>query len=184
MIYYGPEFVEQKIGERFFKSGLVENSWKRICPASNLESVRNSIFGNVHPGVNVNLNENGLAVLQWTTYENTEKEPLILRGTQILNLAKSFNEDGFNWTINEQWLCDTLTKTTVYKSSISNILFNYNGVLNKYMKKRKISGIPKSIYPVHTNLQITWYVDTVNISRRNFGLWDEVDITIANIPTY
>lgn len=103
-----------------------------------------------------------------------------VRATDVLNLEKSFS----TYSIREQWIVDTATEFTVIPSSQNafGIPSTISAVsLARRMKKRVISGqVPSG---GANSLALTWITEIASISRRNFGVFDEVDIVYSQTPT-
>ena len=111
-----------------------------------------------------------------------------VHGTEVLELSNSFSYSTppgsvialtYNWTVYESWQCSTVTKHSV----IANTSTNYaspSGTLNRTMLKRKVVGEKPS--GVGSNLNIVWNEAIRDISRTNFGAWDEVAVMKGYVP--
>ena len=181
MTWIGPNYVEVQTAERVFRSGLIESSWRRTCQANKV-SFALSVSGNVFPEPSVRY-EDGLAVVEWTEYDTKNSAGFATKGIELMTLSKTFtglnaNSDEVTWTITEIWLSETITTTRVYGSSTDASTLFGTGLGSKSMQQRVISGTPAGA----TELSISWASSTIGIQRRNFGLLDEIEITVGNVP--
>ena len=189
MTWYGPNgenYVEVKTSERKFRSGLIATTWRRTCPSDQVSSVA-SITGNVFPEPNVSY-QDGLAVVEWTQYDNEpNSQGYNTKGTELINLSKTYTQssggESAQYTINETWVSETITTTKVisHSTALSGALSHGISDLGKVMKQRFIFGsVPSGAF---TALSIAWSLQVVSVNRRNYGVLDEIDITVGNVPT-
>ena len=196
MTWYGHEFVEVKLSERAFRSGLIESTWRRTCQADKVSAALN-VSSNVFPEPSVRY-EDGLAVVEWTAYDTNNSQGFATKGVEIINLSKSFEDSVWNrvdypdgtwrytkteyrWTITEVWFSDTLTTTKVVPFSAASSSFTPSGSPSKSLKQRFVVGTrnPSS----NDSLTINWTTQVIAVNRRNYGTLDEVEITVGNVPT-
>ena len=179
MTWYGPEFVEIKLSERTFRSGLIESTWRRTCQADQVTSAL-SVTGNVFPEPSVRY-EDGLAIIEWTEYDSGGSQGFASKGVELLNLSKTFVDGDVSWTVREIWLSETIATTKVYPAKTDASTLFGTGLGSKTMQQRVISGSP--VNGGATSLAISWASSTISIQRRNFGAFDEIEITVGNVPT-
>lgn len=186
MTWYGENYVEVKTSERTFRSGLIATTWRRTCPSDQVSSAL-SITGNVFPEPTVSY-QDGLAVVEWTEYDNdSNSQGYNTKGTELINLSKTYTQssggESAQYTINESWVSETITTTKVinHSTALSGAMSHGITDLGKVMKQRFIFGsVPSGAF---TALSIAWAAQVVSVNRRNYGLLDEIDITVGNVPT-
>lgn len=108
-------------------------------------------------------------------------------GTEVLELSQTFQNLDLtqnppvttNWTVYETWRCSTVTKHSVLANTSTNYA-SPSGTLEKTMLKRKVVGVN----PTGSNnaLNIVWDETIRDISRTNFGAWDEVAVMKGYVP--
>lgn len=182
----GVNYVEVKTSERTFRSGLIATTYRRTCPSDQV-SFALSITGNVFPEPTVSY-QDGLAVVEWTEYDNQpNSQGYNTKGTELINLSKTYTQssggESAQYTINESWVSETITNTKVisHSTALSGALSHAISDLGKVMKQRFIFGsVPSGAI---TQIPIAWAVQVVSVNRRNYGLLDEIDITVGNVPT-
>lgn len=126
-------------------------------------------------------------------------------GSRMLVLSKSYqrteqetqtNEQGesvevevtVTTSITEKWMVDTFTSRIAIGSNASSTGISvYQAPMQRKFLKRKIevtsSGL-QSYPPQPTSHPITWSDEIVNVTRRNFGAYDEADVTFEPIPNF
>lgn len=192
MTWIGPNYVEVQTAERVFRSGLIESSWRRTCQADQVSAAL-SVSSNSFPEPSVRY-EDGLAVVEWTEYDKKNSTGFQTKGAELINLSKSYEStqttsgsggsqitQTYRWTVTEIWISDTITTTKVINASESSATLNASGSTAKTMIKRIILGNPAP--SSGGALQISWSSQVVSVNRRNYGLLDEVEITVGNVPT-
>ena len=161
-----------------------------------------SSFGQIYPDEPPSrTTDMGLLEMSFATYADTGASTST-KGVILVTLSKSFKTyhpasfvlpDGTvvpyrkssSFTIFETWLLDTVTFHGAIPATFSSVSISIpTATISKSMKKRKIEGTPGetsggSASP--TVLSIQWDNEITNITRRNFGSLDEVDITVSAV---
>jgi hypothetical protein len=141
--------------------------------------------GSVFPDPQIRTTDMGLLEMSFDAYTDTGAASGVF-GTEVLNLSKSFSVSieqeslptrDFNWTITETWFADSFTERKVLSASLVsvNLMVSQNS-LSKRMLKRVITGNKPSEISTVSSLSITWTSQVSSVTRRNFGIFDEVDI--------
>lgn len=111
----------------------------------------------------------------------------VVMGTEVLELSvsKSYTDNSqttpvqYNWTIYELWRCETATMHSVIDNSSSNYIAP-SGTLSKNMERRwGVGQIPSH---ASAGLEIVWTQAIRDISRTNYGAFDEVAVMSGYIP--
>jgi hypothetical protein len=116
-------------------------------------------------------------------------EFIVTKGMQIVAINQSFTQDNdvqeeppFNWTISEKWLISTVTTSGVISNGTN--IPPRSGVTPPAptLVNRQISG---TLAPGgQTTITVNWQFEIAAITRRNFGFYDEYDLTESLIPYY
>jgi hypothetical protein len=112
----------------------------------------------------------------------------VVYGIEVLELSKTF--EGLDttqnppvsttWTVYETWRCETVTKHSVIRNDSTNYS-DPSGSLDRRMIRRWIVGQVASFSP-RDSLNIVWNTDRRDVSRTNFGAWDEVAVMKGYVP--
>lgn len=143
--------------------------------------------GSVFPDPQVRTTDMGLLEMSFDAYTDTVATSGVF-GTEVLNLSKSFESIitqavgnnppapiTYNWTITEIWIADSFTERKVLAATLGSVFLTVSqNSLNKRMLKRITTG--KRPSGGASSLSITWETQVSNVTRRNFGTFDEVDI--------
>jgi hypothetical protein len=143
--------------------------------------------GSVFPDPQVRTTDMGLLEMSFDAYTDTGVTSGIF-GTEVLNLSKSFESTitqavgnnppapiTYNWTVTEIWIADSFTERKVLAATLGSVFLTVSqNSLNKRMLKRITTG--KRPSGGASSLSITWATQVSNVTRRNFGSFDEVDI--------
>lgn len=114
----------------------------------------------------------------------------VLKNSQIVDVSQSFNtlsptEENPNReisiTISERWLVDSATFYGVTEANAE--VGNFGIDLEKKLISRIQSGGDIALLGVQ-QLSILWTESIVSITRRNFGRYDEFEVTQSLIPNY
>lgn len=147
--------------------------------------------GSLFPDPQIRSTEMGLLEMSFDAYAVATFAPTGVFGTNVINLSKSFSSsttsDGtppittsFNWNILEVWLVDTYTFFNTFNSSLSsNSMPIASVVLNKKKLKSIVTGSLPSGGILNLDLQVNWSNQVVSVTRRNSGLYDEVEIVTS-----
>lgn len=192
----------------YFPSGLKKVTGTIIAKSNGYEAAvaLAGTHGQVHPQPELKKREAGLIEIPFSAY-SLEGGGSDSRGAQLVSLSKSFSEksqvgssvDGsgnvvpvfetFNWTITETYLVDTVTYFRVVNASTNSwALPDAFPLLGYDFKRRTMTGyFPQGSFDTLINgippLDIAWGTPALtNISRRNFGSYDEVDLTYSLLP--
>lgn len=184
-----PLKIRESLSTRF--SGLVEYSATYLIEkgASSLgfsvgqDIVTSSGTVKIFPAPRVTRsNDNAFDEMEVTAYGQVISpfNSRSVQGTELLELSASFTQEDtspprtWNWSVNEVWLCHTSTLHSV----ILNTDTGYpspSGSLVKTLIRRLVLG---SMPPGGANtLLINWDEAIRNVSRTNYGSYDEVAVT-------
>lgn len=84
----------------------------------------------------------------------------------------------FNWTVTEVWLADSYTEHKVMGALGGSMNLAVSAsTLNKRLLTRRVSGNRPS--GGTASLSLAWASQVSNVTRRNFGVFDEVDIVTS-----
>ena len=190
-----PLKIRESISTRF--SGLIEYSAtylveKGATPSGfAVGSTLSTSGGNVSifPGVRYNRsNDSPFDEMEVTAYgHNYLNNNRVVFGTEVLELSGSFQYINatvtpnvtYNWTVYETWRCSTVTKHSVLASTSTNYA-SPSGTLERTMLKRKVVGESPNVSSF--SLNIVWNEAIRDISRTNFGAWDEVAVMKGFVP--
>lgn len=173
------------------RNGLKKTSGTILCrPDQEAEaSAMAQEYGSIYPDITTRTTDMGLLEVSFDAYQDAGT-PTSVRGVLAITLTKSFTGTytsgrttaDTTWTVIESWIVDTYT---VFKTSPASLnafsIGNEVPLLNKSMKQRRTIGRVGS--GGSRALTITWLTEIANISRRNFGDTDEVDITYSQTPS-
>ena len=190
-----PLKIRESISTRF--SGLIEYSSTYLIEKDSTppgfsvgtEIVTSSGSVSIFPGVRYSRsNDNPFDEMEVTAYgHNYLNNNRVVYGTEVLELSKTFQfinatqpiPANLTWTVYETWRCQTIVKHSV----LANTSTNYSvpsGFLDKTMLKRQIVG--DSPNGSNLALNIVWDEQIRDISRTNFGAWDEVAVVKGYVP--
>lgn len=123
-------------------------------------------------------NDSAFDEVEVTAYgKGTLANSSIIRGTEFLELSKTYTQQTtnpdqtWNWTVYEIWLCQTATLHSVLLNS-STSYQSPQVDLDKTMVRRWEVGSRPSVGTIA--LQINWNESIRNVSRTNYGEYDEV----------
>jgi hypothetical protein len=119
----------------------------------------------------------------------------VVYGTELLELSHSFQSIDLiqsppvikGWTVYETWRCETVTKHSVIRNDSTNYS-DPSGKLDRRMIRRWIvgqvgsSGSGQNTTSGRDYLNIVWNTDRRDVSRTNFGAWDEVAVMKGYVP--
>lgn len=131
-------------------------------------------------------NDNAFDEVEVTAYgQGISLNSRIVRGTEFLELSASFTQEDTNpprtwsWSVNEVWLCHTSTLHSV----ISNTDTAYPSPSGSLVKTLVRSFVLGSMPPGGADtLLINWDEAIRNVSRTNYGSYDEVAVTKGYVP--
>jgi hypothetical protein len=163
--------LRKKSGTILFKVG--QESAARTLSAT---------FGAVFPDPQIRTTDTGLRELTFDAYTNANTTTTTT-GAEVLNLSKSFegtdaNGVYYSWTVTEIWLSDSVTERRVLVASLSSATLSPPSVtLSRRLLRRIVTGrrAPNGA----NSLTVTWATLVSNVTRRNFGELDEVDIVTS-----
>lgn len=150
-------------------------------------------FGSVYPDVTTRTTDMGLVEVTFDAYQ-TNGSPTTMRGTLLVTLSKTF-EGSYTteisgvtvglpttWTVVETWLVDTFTTFTTVKATAtsSSIKASFPSLSQSLKRRTRVGRVGNG---GSTTLDLTWETSLTDLTRRNFGDIDEVDITYAQTAT-
>jgi hypothetical protein len=159
--------------------------------------------GGAFPDPQTRTTDIGLLEMTFDAYRDTGKTSQ-LRGSLLVKVSKTFsaintitvdiNGSPFtgqkrgSFTVVESWVVDTITFFRVLSASaVSSQIPNPSTTLTRSFKRRDIFGEVGPATPggpnQSTTLNITWTQVIADVTRRNFGDFDEVDVTFTLEPT-
>lgn len=131
-------------------------------------------------------NDNAFDEVEVTAYgQGISINSRIVRGTEFLELSKTYTQQTTNpdqtwsWTVYESWRCQTATLHSVMLNS-STSYSQPSGPLEKTMVRRWEVGSRPSVGTI--DLQINWAENIRDISRTNYGDYDEVAVMKGYTP--
>jgi hypothetical protein len=188
-----PLKIRESLSTRF--SGLLEYSATYLIEkgASSLGfSVGQSILTSsgtvkIFPAPRVTRsNDSAFDEVEVTAYgQGVSLNSRIVRGTEFLELSKTYTQQTtnpdqtWNWTVYESWRCQTATLHSVILNS-STSFSQPSGSLEKTMVRRWEVGSRPSVGTIE--LQINWAENIRDISRTNYGDYDEVAVMKGYTP--
>jgi hypothetical protein len=112
----------------------------------------------------------------------------VVYGTEVLELSKTFeNIDDTQsppvtttWTVYETWRCETVTKHSVIRNDSSNYSDPSAGLERNMLRRWVVGQVVTS--SGRDSLDIVWNTDRRDVSRTNFGAWDEVAVMKGYVP--
>jgi len=143
--------------------------------------------GSVFPDPQIRTTDMGLLEMSFDAYENTAATSGVF-GTDTVNLSKTFEQTvGQNtqrWTVNEVWIVDSYTERKVFPATYNSIFINTTSprVLGTRLLKRFIVG-DRPLDGTNSSVPLTWQSQVSSVTRRNFGIYDEVDVVTSFVAT-
>ena len=184
--------------ESISRYGLKKTSgtiWLEPTQKGDAEELAKTL-GDLFPSPQIRTTNSGFLEMTFDAYANIGSTNGVF-GTEILNLSKSFEatvqvtignnppeDKTYNWTITEVWVADSYTLFTCIPSGTSSSSVSLSSpALKKTMIKSIISGAMPFSGFYSSSLQLSWATQISSITRRNYGLHDEVDIVNSLIAT-
>lgn len=131
-------------------------------------------------------NDNAFDEVEITAYgQGLSINSRIVRGTEFIELSKTYTQQTtnpdqtWNWTVYESWRCQTATLHSVMLNS-STSYSQPSASLEKTMVRRWEVGSRPSVGTIE--LQINWAENIRDISRTNYGDYDEVAVMKGYTP--
>ena len=192
-----PLKIRESISTRF--SGLIEYSATFLVEKGSTPSgfavgttiATSSGPVSIFPGVRYSRsNDNPFDEMEVTAYgQSLSSGGRQVYGIEVLELSKTFQfinatqpiPGNPTWTVYEIWRCQTVVKHSV----LANTSTNYSdpsGFLDRTMLKRKVVGESPNVSMSSFELNIVWNEAIRDISRTNFGAWDEVAVMKGYVP--
>jgi hypothetical protein len=184
--------------ESISKNGLKKTTGTILFkPGQELEAqAMASVFGFVFPEARILTTDMGLLELGFDAYADIGSSSGVF-GTDVTNLSKSFETTitqavgnnppapiPYNWTVTEIWFTDSCTEYKTIAASLGSIFLQPAKVaLQARMIKRLVSGSLPTNGTGTKSLTINWASSVASISRRNFGVFDEIDIVSSLTAT-
>jgi hypothetical protein len=156
--------------------------------------------GSVFPEPQIRTTDARLLEMSFDAYSGTGKDSRLL-GSRLVKVSKTLS--GFatatsnsgqqyyiitSCTVVETWVVDTITIFSVISAEAgASQIPNPTVTLTNSLKRRDVIGQVGSTSlngpPQSTTLNITWTQVLADVTRRNFGDLDEVDVTFTLEPT-
>lgn len=132
-------------------------------------------MGDLFPDPQIRSTDLGLMELTFDAFSTAGKNNNFIHGTEILNFSKTFSSNsGQQWTVTESWLADTYTTFRVVLAKPTlHVVPPMNFAIRKSLRSRNIIGQPLDD---RRSIDIVWTTGIKNISRRNYGPLDEIDV--------
>jgi hypothetical protein len=193
---YFPLRIRETLATRF--SGLIEYS------ATFLIDKGTSLFGQLSVGSTIATTSGLVTIFPAPTITRNNDQPFdelnvtaygqgfslnnrTIMGTEVLELSKTFRAVDqtqnppveLNWTVYETWRCETATRHSVLANTSTNYT-SPTAFLDRKFLRRWIIGTVAS--GGRNELNINWQSDIRDISRTNYGAWDEVAVMKGYVP--
>lgn len=160
-------------------------------------------YGSIFPAPQIRTTDMGLLEMSFEAYDDMGT-PSQVKGSLLVKVSKTFSgyvtattEIGGSpvtytklgsFTVVETWIVDSLTFFRVLSASAgASQIPSPTVTLTKSLKRRDVIGQVGSLIPggspQSTTLNITWAQVMADVTRRNFGTLDEVDVTFTLEPT-
>lgn len=160
-----------------------------------------SSFGQLYPDEPpARTTDMGLLEMSFDAYADTGASTTS-KGVLLVSLSKSgrsfspFTVPGTDitiqvlrsYTVFETWLVDTITFHKVIPATFSSVSISIpSATISQSKKRSRIEGVVGTLDnqgngSAPTELNIQWTNEITNITRRNFGSLDEVDITVSAV---
>ena len=160
-----------------------------------------SSFGQLYPDEPPSrTTDMGLLEMSFSTYADTGASTSS-KGVLLVSLSKSGRSFSSvpvsgtdltiqvlrSYTVFETWLVDTITFHKVIPATFSSAAISIpTATISQSKKRSRIEGLVGTLdnqgnSPAPTELNIQWTNEITNITRRNFGSLDEVDITVSAV---
>jgi hypothetical protein len=194
-----------------FPSGLVRVDRKYACRTASLDkfsklfqiesflplenllalSPGQQDFPRIFPNPNIENNENGYSIISASGYYPSTSKFIPKFSVQIYQISKSFtdtfvddnlNVKEFSWTIFEEWFVENSNWSFVAPARQSIITYTPKSKMVFKFKRRRIIGVVGPVGP--DNINITWESVQKNLTRRNFGFYDEIDSVSGPEPLF
>ena len=196
-----PLKIRESISTRF--SGLIEYSATYLIEKGTLASsfAVGTTLGtplgivSIFPGVRyLRSNDSAFDEMEVTAYgQGFVLGTRVVYGTEVLEISKTLQATitttppppdppvttEYIWTVYETWRCETATKHSVIANNSSNYSDPFTS-LDKTMIRRWHEGDRPN--NGRTSLNINWDVKRRDVTRTNFGAWDEVGVMIGYVP--
>ena len=190
-----PLKIRESISTRF--SGLIEYSATFLVEKGDTPAgfaVGTTIAASlgtvsIFPGVRYSRsNDSPFDEMEVTAYgQSAGLSTRVVYGTEVLELSSSnrYVDQSvspavtYEWTVYETWRCETVTKHTVMANTNTNYS-SPSGTLAKTLLKRWVIGASPDVSSFALN--IVWNQQIRDISRTNFGAWDEVAVMKGYVP--
>jgi hypothetical protein len=142
--------------------------------------------GSVFPDPQVRTTDMGLLEMSFDAYMDTGATSGVF-ATDTVNLSKNFEqtvgETTQRWTVSEVWITDSYTERKVFPAAYNSTFINTASprVLGTKLLKRVILGNRPS--GGAGGVPLTWQAQVSSVTRRNFGIFDEVDVVTSFVAT-
>ena len=140
-------------------------------------------YGTLYPPPSAQNTGNGFWELRFQSVTHTGERNK-LKGSEIVTLSKSFVSPTAIYSINEEWMVDTITEFSTLDSDEMVWEIPSRIRSSSFLKQiinRNIIGNRPATSPGMLN--ISWAPQIRSVTRRNFGDIDEVDIVYALTPS-
>lgn len=131
-------------------------------------------------------NDSAFDELEVTAYgQDTSLNSRIVQGTEFLELSASFTQEDtspprtWSWSVNEVWLCHTSTLHSVISNTNTDYPSPSGSLVKTLIRSLVLGSMPPGGF---TALLINWTEAIRNVSRTNYGLYDEVAVTKGYVP--
>ena len=131
-------------------------------------------------------NDNAFDEVEVTAYgQGISLNSRIVQGTEFLELSASFTQEDtspprtWSWSVNEVWLCHTSTLYSVISNTDTDYPSPSDSLAKTLIRRLVLGSLP---YGGATTLQINWTDAIRNVSRTNYGWYDEVAVTKGYVP--
>jgi len=180
--------VEQGITTRTLQSGLIEKSGKIVCHQSEVDASISHLkndFQNIYPDPTIRFRNDGLAEIDWSSYDTASGSIPPNFGSELLSLSQSYslslgnNSEQRDWTITEQWLCDVVVEKFTIPLTKSPVIAPSARFLQKKLISQKVIGI---IQDEPERLNIIWTKGIRSIDRNNYGEVEAVSVVTGYSP--
>jgi hypothetical protein len=143
----------------------------------------------IYPGVRITrANDNAFDEMEVTAYgHNIFGNNRVVYGTEVLELSQTFQtldqtQDppvATSWTVYESWRCETVTKHSVIRNDSANYSDPFNSLERSMIRRWVVGEVANG---GRDSLRIVWNTGRRDVSRTNFGAWDEVAVMKGYIP--
>lgn len=140
-------------------------------------------YGTLYPPPSARNTGDGFWELSFQSVTHTG-ERTKLKGSEIVTLSKSFVSPIAIYSINEEWMVDTITEFSTLDSE-EMLLEIPTRVRSSSFSRRMITRqiIGNRPATAQASLNISWVPQIRSVTRRNFGDIDEADIVYALSPS-